>query len=216
MPRTGTGLQELRCHRCKKPFSVWLSQTSRKFCSEECRESPVEERFWAKVDKSGGPDACWNWKASVNPDGYGNFMWKNEQRAHRVAWILTNGPISDGLSVLHEPTRCNNRTCCNPAHLYLGTQFQNVHDMIKIGTKACIAGENHANSLLNTESIIEIRKSYNKVPVGYLVSQFKVTVGTIRDVAKGRSWQSVTPKNYWDAQGVTRKTRQDNAANLKA
>lgn len=215
MPRTGTGPQTIVCNRCGKPFWVWLSQAHRKFCSNKCRITPVEERFWSKVDKSAGPHGCWPWTACMNPDGYGHFGWNGEIRAHRIAWILTNGPIADGLSVLHEPKKCNNRACCNPTHLYLGTQFQNVHDMIKIGTMVVNSGENHGNSLLNDKAIRFIRHFYNKVSVASLASRFKVTVGTVRDVAKGRSWQSVEPKNYWDAQGVKRKTRQDNISNLQ-
>ena len=215
MPKTGTGLQNITCDRCGKPMTRWLSQVKAKnYCSNKCRVTPVEERFWPKVDRSKGEDACWPWTASFNNDGYGNFPWNGEYRAPRVAWVLTKGQIPEGLSVLHDPIKCNNRACCNPKHLYLGTQFQNVQDMIKIGMKASTAGEEHPNSLLNDDAIKEIRLKYNRVDAEILADKFKVTVGTVRDVAKGRSWKSVTPKNYWDAQGIKRKTRKDNISNL--
>lgn len=95
---------------------------------------PLEERFWSKVDKSGGPAACWPWTASVDPKGYGQFAYadgtRRSGRAHRVAWILANGPISAGMSVCHS---CDNPPCCNPAHLWLGTNADNVADRVRKG-----------------------------------------------------------------------------------
>jgi HNH endonuclease len=74
-------------------------------------------RFWGKVDRSGGPDACWPWTAS-RKEGYGQF-WTNREhnpipRAHRVAYELTHGEIPEGHLVHH---LCENRLCVNPAHL---------------------------------------------------------------------------------------------------
>lgn len=93
----------------------------------------VEERFWAKVDKSGD---CWVWTAAVvgsrNPKykrigGYGAFgVGGKVRRAHRVSWELANGPIPDGALVCHS---CDNRSCVRPSHLFIGDQSDNVHDM---------------------------------------------------------------------------------------
>lgn len=95
---------------------------------------PAEERFEAKVDRSGGPDACWPFTASRNEDGYGGF-WDGERRvkAHRFAWELAHGPIPDGLDVLHH---CDNPPCCNSEsdkHLFLGTNADNIADMVAKG-----------------------------------------------------------------------------------
>ena len=87
----------------------------------------VAARFWSKVDRSHGPDACWNWTTSVFSSGYGQFkVIDRNLRSNRVAWELTHGPIPDGMSVLH---RCDNRRCVNPAHLWLGTHKDNMRDM---------------------------------------------------------------------------------------
>jgi hypothetical protein len=83
------------------------------------------DRFWSKVAK-GADDACWLWQAGRFKSGYGAFaMRPHTKRAHRVAWELVNGPIPDGLHVLHE---CDTPPCCNPAHLFLGTHADNMRD----------------------------------------------------------------------------------------
>lgn len=86
----------------------------------------VEERFWTKVDIK-HPNDCWEWKAFKGKDNYGWFHYKTgSETAHRVAYILTYGPIPQGLYVLHN---CDNTRCVNPYHLKLGTQADNVKDM---------------------------------------------------------------------------------------
>lgn len=90
----------------------------------------AEERFWPKVLKT---ETCWLWQgALVNESGYGCFRGPNGRNvlAHRFAWELTNGPIPDGMFACH---RCDVRQCVNPAHLFLGTQQDNIDDMMRKG-----------------------------------------------------------------------------------
>lgn len=86
-----------------------------------------DERFWSRVDRSGGPDACWPWTArAVKRGGYGDFQLRGRRyRASRYAYQLTHGPIPPGLVICH---RCDNPPCVNPAHLYSGTQSDNERD----------------------------------------------------------------------------------------
>ncbi len=85
-------------------------------------------RFWSKVDKSTGEDGCWNWSASKHRLGYGNFSIRGRRgiiaEAHRVAYALHYGAHPDGC-VMHT---CDNRGCCNPKHLKLGSHQENMRD----------------------------------------------------------------------------------------
>lgn len=81
----------------------------------------MEDRFWNKVDKS---SSCWSWKAYVNRGGYGVFtINRHKILAHRVAFELVRGHISEGLVIDH---LCRNRACVNPSHMEPVTQKTNV------------------------------------------------------------------------------------------
>lgn len=83
----------------------------------------IWDRFWSKVDKSGGKTACWPWRGVINSNGYGYFrIGRRVVRAHRVAYALVFGDIEEGFDILHA---CDNRPCCNPDHLSEGTQSEN-------------------------------------------------------------------------------------------
>lgn len=91
-------------------------------------------RFWMKVRRG---DGCWPWTAKVTsraPVPRGHFTIDGRPfLASRVAWTIVNGPIPDGLFVLH---RCDDGVCCNPAHLFLGTRSDNSLDMIAKGRQS--------------------------------------------------------------------------------
>lgn len=92
-----------------------------------------EQRFWSKVLKL--ESGCWQWQAGKQRSGHGFFFPDKGHivRAHRYAWELTYGKIPDDRCVLH---RCDNPSCVNPAHLFLGTQADNIHDMDLKGRRA--------------------------------------------------------------------------------
>ncbi len=88
-------------------------------------------RFWTHVDKSGD---CWIWTGARYALGYGAFGPKGTgaMGAHRYSWILAHGEIPTGMLVLH---KCDVRCCVNPDHLFLGTQKDNIADMIAKGRR---------------------------------------------------------------------------------
>lgn len=115
-------------------------RSGRRFCSRPCRDAgvtvPLAVRWARRVDQSGGPDACWPWTGSRTSTGYGQMAVLGEncpQATHRVAWALANGPIPDGMWVLH---RCDTPLCVNPAHLFLGTSQDNIADKLAKGRQA--------------------------------------------------------------------------------
>ena len=90
----------------------------------------LHARFWSKVE-IGEAGKCWDWRTTRDRYGYGKFFMKGRTlTAPRVAYALVNGGIPDGLWVLH---KCDNRACCNPTHLFLGTHRDNMRDMMKKG-----------------------------------------------------------------------------------
>lgn len=116
------------------------------------------QRFWSKIAITANPDKCWEWQSSKNDQDYGRFLFNRKSRAaHRIAWELTYGEIPDGLSVLH---KCDNRKCCNPAHLFLGTHLDNMRDMVQKGRHVPCLGERHGMHKLTAEKVRYIRKRY--------------------------------------------------------
>lgn len=147
------------------------------------------ERFWEKVFKQ-SIDDCWLWRASKSWDGYGLFFFKGKlRRAHRVSWILFNGKIPQGLFVLHH---CDNRSCVNPAHLFLGDQKTNMADMTKKGRRAHIApkGEQQGNSKLTEKDVILIRTRYARGNVSQrkIAREHGVSKSLIGYIVRGEIW----------------------------
>lgn len=96
------------------------------------KAAPLQS-FWVNV-RIGDPDECWPWTGSKQRKGYGTVnRFKRQWVAHRFAWEMMNGPIPEGMLVCH---KCDNPPCCNPAHLFLGTNKENLMDCVAKGRHA--------------------------------------------------------------------------------
>ena len=122
------GTVERSCAYCGASFVIHPSDAARRvYCSLACkhlgRRQQTIARFWANVDQS---SECWEWKAARDPYGYGAARYEAKKiHSHRLAYILTYGPIPKGMQICH---RCDNPPCCRPDHLFLGTAADNAAD----------------------------------------------------------------------------------------
>jgi len=150
---------------------------------------PIMQRFWEKVD-IGHPDDCWEWQATRRRGGYGGFaVTSNEiEQAHRVAYSMSKGPIPDGLLVCHS---CDNPPCCNPDHLWLGTNQDNTRDAIEKGRMMYVGrgqtGEQNCNSRLREQDVFEIRASRRSSR--YLANRYGVGIKMIQSIIRGDRWK---------------------------
>lgn len=193
MGRTGKGKVLVWCHTCNRPIERYQSLVHEKvFCSRECRIIPIATRLWSKVDKSAGPDACWPFIGGLGSCGYGSLTIPRikEYRAHRIAWIVTHGPIPDDTMVLHSQ-QCTTRACCNPAHLRLGNQTENMQDSIEQGTRNRPKGEKNPHSVLKELDVSWIRSVKGLIAAEKLAKKFNVTVGTIGHIWRKHTWKHV-------------------------
>lgn len=146
----------------------------------------VHERFEEKIfpDPNSG---CWLWCASTNKDtGYGQFNKIGRMKStHRVSWELYRGEIPAGMHVLH---KCNNRVCVNPGHLYLGSNAQNVADMIKAGRVA--RGERSGRSKLREVDVIEI--FFSDGTEEEVSKKYGISAANVGHIRRGTSWSHIT------------------------
>lgn len=186
--RSGSG-QEI-CAGCKRTFTTAGAFMNHTRYKKDCTQ---ELRFWGKVDKSGGPDACWPWLGAQQSDGYGQVGgWKNGRRStlnsHRVAYEFVLGKIPDGMHTLHS---CDVRHCCNPAHMSLGTNADNVAD--KVSKDRHSRGELNAHHKLTEADVLAIRAEYarngGRLPnAKALAAKYGIKPNSIVNAAAGRTW----------------------------
>lgn len=146
----------------------------------------IKERFMAKVDQSAD---CWIWTARKTPQGYGRFSLHGDNKlAHRVAFELFKGPIG-GLHVLH---RCDNPSCVNPGHLFLGTNADNVADKISKGREPSHVGERNNRSKLKETDVLAIREDAgNGVSQYLLAKRYSVTQTQISSIVRRKAWRHI-------------------------
>jgi len=151
---------------------------------------PLLARFIKNIDVR-GDDECWNWTAGRFSSGYGQFrVGENKVRVHRIAYLARNGDLprynekGEELYVCHH---CDNKICCNPDHLFLGTSKDNTRDAyIK---KRITPGEGNPNAILRNSQVRLIKKMLsNNIPHRKIAVFFNVSKGAISNISAGNNW----------------------------
>lgn len=148
-----------------------------------------EQRFWSDVGEP-NEDGCMEWMGTRLPRGYGSVTYKGERTtAHRIAYRLRKGEIPPGKFVLH---KCDNPACCNPEHLFVGTQKDNIDDMIAKGRGYKLPprrGEQHGMCKLTDDQVKEIRTLYSTTRISQdaLAARFNIGQSQVSRIIKGQS-----------------------------
>jgi len=136
-----------------------------------------------------GEEGCWCWSGGKTWDGYGKVRWKGKTyRAHRLSYeAYHQETIPKGKLVLHT---CDERTCINPAHLFIGTHKDNMHDMKKKGRQTF--GTSNPTSKLTEENVLEIRHRLCKGQTNREIAKvYGVSNSTISQINTRKIWKHV-------------------------
>lgn len=134
------------------------------------------------------PEAgCWLWTGSTTEDGHGRAWFNGKQPpAHRVSWMMHKGPIPDGQQVLH---KCDVACCVNPAHLYLGTDKDNVRDRVVRGRSAPVDHEHAPNAKLTQAQVDRIRAMRQQGATQAALSEhFGISRSQVGNIVNRRQW----------------------------
>lgn len=208
----GSNILAKQCIRCGLEFNRKPSQEkSGKFCGYECYhksligvrvgvfwETATEEQKLSRIkfyfDKNViKKDGCWGWKGSlarkygfisINSNGNCKTITSN-----RASWIIHNGPIPNGLLVLH---KCDTPSCTNPDHLFLGTTKDNAIDRSIKGRNANQFGENNGSAKLTREKVIQIKALLKaSICYDYICDIYGISKTTISNIKSGKTWSNV-------------------------
>jgi hypothetical protein len=145
------------------------------------------ERFEKKVIKS--EEGCWEWIGAKKSYGYGNFYFREiTMMAHRVSYILHIGEIPDGMLVCH---KCDNPSCVNPAHLFLGTPKSNMDDMKRKGrARGAPAGSEFTPLCKLNKHKVRIIRSMTGTNEE-IAKMFEVSGATVSLIRRYKTWKHV-------------------------
>lgn len=180
------------CKNCNTQFRKVKSKET-KYCSRACYETKrpaksVKDKWSSKV-KFGSQDECWLWLASKNKKGYGTL---GEGLAHRISYELHYGSFDYSLSVCHS---CDNPSCVNPKHLWLGTSNENMQDMVK--KKRADRTKKHVQiyktvKKFSIEDIRSIRNMFSKgVKQSDILEDYPMSVCNLRKILNYKTWKLV-------------------------
>jgi len=187
--------------------------SKKKSITRSWSQEPLSTRFWRQVRKT---NTCWVWTGTCHSNGYGQVYVGGEGYkkllAHRASWILMKGEIPPGVFVLHH---CDNKRCVNPKHLFLGSQKDNIQDMLekrrhgfwlhpdspargdkngaRLYPERLTRGENLWSAKLSEEDVKEIRRLYAAgiLTQKSLRERYEVCKSTIQAILNRKTWKHV-------------------------
>ena len=158
---------------------------------------PVEttiSRFWSKVNRGGivmphMDTPCWEWTGSLNTQGYGTVNINEiTQRAHRVSWVIYNGEIPARMNILH---KCDNPGCVRQDHLFIGSAYDNMKDMISKDRGVHAQGVSHSMAKLSDSDVIAIRKAYPSTSQRALGRMHGISQSMICNIVNRKNWKHI-------------------------
>lgn len=147
--------------------------------------------FNVKIYKNSNLTECWLWIGGLMNKGYGIFRLNNQMfLTNRIAYFLDTEIDPGELNALHT---CDIRRCVNPKHLFLGDNFDNVHDCMIKGRRAIHLGKTHGRVKLKEYEVIEIRRLRNETSMTFkeIGNQFGVKPQTIYKICLGETWKHI-------------------------
>lgn len=149
----------------------------------------VQERFWSKVNRD-NDDGCWEWVGGKVRGGYGWFKSDDKHyQAHRFVWMITYGEIPNGMLICHT---CDNPSCVNPKHLWLGTDKTNAEDRVR-KKRQSRGTTNHPKIRVSPEQVKEMRKVYSlgNISMRKLASIYGICYSETNAILNHRTWKDV-------------------------
>lgn len=147
------------------------------------------EKFWSLVDKTEDTSECWEWKSGKGKKDYPriHLFIDGCRLAHRVSYFIHNGKIDADLKVLH---KCDNVRCVNPHHLFQGTQYDNIQDMIEKGRKKTQKGGKNNNARLTLELVQSIREEHKaKIHTPHeLAKKYNISYTHVYGILRNQYW----------------------------
>jgi hypothetical protein len=154
--------------------------------------------IWARVRKSPEPDGCWIYEGHISKAGYGRVhLDGKQQQAHRALYVATTGAnLTPSQFVCH---KCDSPPCVRPDHMFVGTQKENIADMIAKGRKFLTVGGYKCNSVLTEEKVRAAREWYrtertnhHKWGLRAYARSIDIHFKTLKDAILGRTWKHLT------------------------